>query len=178
MDQDTSAFLPVGLKRLPPENAHEPLDPLKRVKTDIMSVIDDSTDTEGMNVLKADVAPPKKEKNISRRRDAAGYAKSRKGKEKDGKNTGRRRGTGKDDSIQGGRERLEMDDHTPKAPRLPKRQCALLIGFCGTGCNGMQMCVPDCVAHIAANSLLDMASPYVILTMKPARCSNGRGSSI
>lgn len=27
----------------------------------------------------------------------------------------------------------------PKAPRLPKRQCALLIGFCGSGYNGMQV---------------------------------------
>jgi len=27
----------------------------------------------------------------------------------------------------------------PKAPRCPKRQCALLIGFCGSGYSGMQM---------------------------------------
>lgn len=27
----------------------------------------------------------------------------------------------------------------PKTPRLPKRQCALLIGFCGSGYNGMQV---------------------------------------
>jgi len=31
------------------------------------------------------------------------------------------------------------EEGTSKAPRLPKRQCALMIGFCGTGCNGMQM---------------------------------------
>ena len=29
----------------------------------------------------------------------------------------------------------------PKAPRCPKRQCALLIGFCGSGYSGMQMYV-------------------------------------
>lgn len=33
------------------------------------------------------------------------------------------------------------DTGEPKAPRLPKRQCALLIGFCGEGYNGMQMYV-------------------------------------
>ncbi|TBU57653.1 tRNA pseudouridine synthase [Dichomitus squalens] len=31
------------------------------------------------------------------------------------------------------------EDGEPKAPRLPKRQCALLIGFCGDGYNGMQI---------------------------------------
>ncbi len=34
-----------------------------------------------------------------------------------------------------------VDDGEPKAPRQPKRHCALLIGFCGAGYNGMQMCV-------------------------------------
>ena len=32
-------------------------------------------------------------------------------------------------------------DTTSKATRLPKRQVALMLGFCGTGCNGMQLCV-------------------------------------
>ncbi|KAF9240711.1 pseudouridine synthase [Melanogaster broomeanus] len=58
------------------------------------------------------------------KRDAAGWPKSRKGKEKEGKHAGRRRGT----------------QEGPKALRLPKRMTALLLGFCGTGCNGMQMC--------------------------------------
>jgi len=30
-----------------------------------------------------------------------------------------------------------------KAPRFPKRQCALLIGFCGSGYSGMQMYVTN-----------------------------------
>ncbi|KAF9054508.1 pseudouridine synthase [Panaeolus papilionaceus] len=30
-------------------------------------------------------------------------------------------------------------DGTPKAPRYPKRQCALLMGFCGSGYSGMQI---------------------------------------
>jgi hypothetical protein len=53
---------------------------------------------------------------------------------------------GKDGSVKVGRrgrrreEPAEGEESTePKAPRLPKRQCALLIGFCGTGYSGMQL---------------------------------------
>ena len=35
----------------------------------------------------------------------------------------------------------EDEETKEKGPRLPKRMCAVLIGFCGTGCQGMQMCV-------------------------------------
>lgn len=68
------------------------------------------------------------------KRDAAGWAKSRRGKAKDTKNKGRRRGTRdhKDGEKEG-------EEQSPRAPRLPKKQSALLIGFCGTGCNGMQI---------------------------------------
>jgi hypothetical protein len=69
------------------------------------------------------------------KRDAAGWAKSRRGKAKDTKNKGRRRGT-RDQDKDGEKEGEEQG---PRAPRLPKKQSALLIGFCGTGCNGMQM---------------------------------------
>lgn len=53
-----------------------------------------------------------------------------------------RRGT------RGTRNMEVVGDDTAKTPRLPKRQCALLIGFCGTGCNGMQMCVCVCEKHL------------------------------
>ena len=36
-------------------------------------------------------------------------------------------------------EASSAQDHEDKAPRLPKRQCALLMGFCGSGYNGMQI---------------------------------------
>ncbi|TFK51809.1 pseudouridine synthase [Heliocybe sulcata] len=49
------------------------------------------------------------------------------------KGKGRRRGT-----RQEGSEKGEGESSEPKGPRLPKRQCALLIGFCGSGYNGMQ----------------------------------------
>ncbi|KAI0272369.1 tRNA pseudouridine synthase [Gloeopeniophorella convolvens] len=53
------------------------------------------------------------------------------------KNVGRRRGSRPEASA-------DVSTDTPadaadKAPRLPKRQCAVLIGFCGTGCAGMQI---------------------------------------
>lgn len=121
MATPSSDSQPSGLKR--PDDALDPDQP-KRVKTGIIS--DQPRDT-GRG----------KEKNISRRRDAAGYPKSRKGKEKDSKNIGRRRGM-RQDGLQEDQEGSHREDHTPKAPRLPKRQCALLIGYCGTGCSGMQ----------------------------------------
>lgn len=65
----------------------------------------------------------KKDKNMSR----SEYR--RKGK-------GRRRGTRNDDADA---DVGASQSNEPKTPRLPKRQCALLIGFCGAGYNGMQM---------------------------------------
>jgi tRNA pseudouridine38-40 synthase len=77
--------------------------------------------------------PQKKKKN---RRDDRRFQKKGKGKQPD-KTVDTRKGTRP--------ERSEADgiavDQTPKGPRLPKRHCALLIGFCGTGCSGMQMYV-------------------------------------
>lgn len=40
------------------------------------------------------------------------------------------------------------DDGTPKEPRLPKRQTALLLGFCGSGYSGMQMYVPVSMLYL------------------------------
>ena len=59
----------------------------------------------------------------------------KKGKDKEYVRT-RRRGTRPD-----GEEAPAPENGEPKAPRLPKRPVALLIGFCGDGYNGMQMCV-------------------------------------
>jgi tRNA pseudouridine38-40 synthase len=79
--------------------------------------------------------PPPPANTKQGKRDAAGWAKSRRGKAKDTKNKGRRRGTRDPDA----QDKEEGDEQGHKAPRLPKKQSALLIGFCGTGCNGMQM---------------------------------------
>ncbi|THV05558.1 pseudouridine synthase [Dendrothele bispora CBS 962.96] len=68
----------------------------------------------------------------TKKRDASGYPKSRKGKEKQTRNPGRRRGTRPEG------EEGEEGSAGPKEPRLPKRQCALMLGFCGSGYRGMQ----------------------------------------
>jgi tRNA pseudouridine38-40 synthase len=82
------------------------------------------------------------EKSKGKRRDAAGFPKNRKGKEKGTKNPGRRRRTRNEEALEEGAANADADADAsgePKAPRLPKRMCALLIGFCGSGYSGMQM---------------------------------------
>ena len=69
--------------------------------------------------------------------------KGRKG-EKEGRKewVGRRRGTrpeGEDGTVN--TEDNLAEDGKEKEARLPKRRCALLIGFCGSGYRGMQMSV-------------------------------------
>ncbi|KAF9525339.1 pseudouridine synthase [Crepidotus variabilis] len=53
----------------------------------------------------------------------------------------KRRGKGRKGRVEAPREpQLDEDGHLiPKALRYPKRMCALLIGFCGSGYNGMQI---------------------------------------
>ncbi|KAJ7022098.1 pseudouridine synthase [Mycena alexandri] len=81
------------------------------------------------------------EKVKNKRRDASGFPKSRRGKDKDMKNAGRRkRQTRNDEALeQGSVDPDARPSGEPKAPRLPKRMCALLIGFCGSGYRGMQI---------------------------------------
>ncbi|KAF7307477.1 PseudoU-synth-1 domain-containing protein [Mycena indigotica] len=70
-----------------------------------------------------------------------GEGKSRKGqkqaKGQTSKKMGRRKREQFDEKEGGGAKRVDSDE--PKAPRLPKRMCALLIGFCGSGYSGMQI---------------------------------------
>lgn len=140
-DNDTaSPDSPISKKRPNPGHGSQ-VSPAKRVEFDIDPPTNAGPSELAMvelddNKLGNSADKRNKEKNISRRRDAGGWAKSRKGKESDGKNAGRRRGP-RNTEEWGSRARGEGDE--PKVPRLPKRQCALLIGFCGTGCNGMQM---------------------------------------
>ncbi|KAG6866591.1 hypothetical protein C0991_002079 [Blastosporella zonata] len=61
----------------------------------------------------------------------------RKGRQGDDKKAGRRRrGTRNEEAAAEG---TAIASGEPKAPRLPKRQSALLIGFCGSGYSGMQI---------------------------------------
>ncbi|RPD64120.1 tRNA pseudouridine synthase [Lentinus tigrinus ALCF2SS1-7] len=68
-----------------------------------------------------------------KRGDMQKKQRGKKGKEKEYVRS-RRRGTRPE-----GQEAPLPENGEPKAPRLPKRPCALLIGFCGDGYNGMQI---------------------------------------
>lgn len=51
-----------------------------------------------------------------------------------------------------GEERAESSE--PKGPRLPKRQCALLVGYSGAGYNGMQMYVTRLYLEVERSNIL------------------------
>lgn len=76
----------------------------------------------------------KKQESKSKRPDRRNQPKD--------KNRGRggRRTRNEEDAAREARLTPEGDP-VPKAPRYPKRQCSLLIGFCGSGYSGMQMYV-------------------------------------
>jgi tRNA pseudouridine38-40 synthase len=57
------------------------------------------------------------------------------------------------EQIDQAKELDAVGDSTPKIPRLPKRQCALLIGFCGTECSGMQMFVEYVISYLSLQLL-------------------------
>ena len=42
----------------------------------------------------------------------------------------------------------EDDPNEPKEPRKPKKKVAVLVGFCGTGYQGMQMYVKTYKLHL------------------------------
>lgn len=105
----------------------------KRVKLDTQP-------TAGANPPNSSTDALQSNKKSHKRRDAAGYPKSRHGKEKDNKNVGRRRGDRPErNETSADASTGDPQDVPDKAPRLPKRQSAILLGFCGTGCAGMQM---------------------------------------
>ena len=95
-----------------------------------------------------------------------GYSGARSTREEKGRSKGQT-------SKSAGRRRTSRNDepaHTPsgRGPRLPKRQCALMIGFCGTGCSGMQLWVLTSFHLTAAHRTLD----------QPKRCQDNRGRSL
>jgi len=135
MAEDTGASTLGSTKRRCDQDTTSQSNP-KRVKVDIQP-------TTGASAPNLSPDTPHSIKKSQKRRDAAGYPKSRQGKEKDSKNVGRRRRDCPETSEAGAVASSEADpqDAPEKAPRLPKRQSAILLGFCGTGCAGMQMSV-------------------------------------
>lgn len=73
------------------------------------------------------------------KRDATGTPRPRKGKSRANRPRRGTRAESPQPQNDGEAQEGEQDPQTPKPPRLPKRQTALLLGFCGTGCSGMQM---------------------------------------
>ncbi len=133
MTEDTGAPTSSSAKRFCDEDAAQGSP--KRIRLDTQSPIDVNTLNPRSDDLQGDKKPPK-------RRDAAGYPKSRHRKENDNKNVGRRRGNRpKVNETRTGASETDPQDLSEKSPRLPKRQSAILLGFCGTGCAGMQMLV-------------------------------------
>lgn len=126
----TRTDTPPGIKRLNPSSS----EPLKRVK------LDQEEKLGSPDAIQRDDTLPEsstREKPAGKR-NPAGWAKSRKGKVKQTKNVGRRRGPRHAEPPE---TPMNEEEEGPKHPRLPKRMTALLLGFCGTGCSGMQMCV-------------------------------------
>ncbi|KAI5123520.1 hypothetical protein M0805_006680 [Coniferiporia weirii] len=121
----------------------------KRARLDAGSDIANVDVCEGGNgdVLKTPVDSASVSTSASVAPADASQADPRKGgkKEKPKKEpkqwTGRRRGT-RLDRPEGSLDAAGSGtgaEASEKTPRLPKRQCALLIGFCGSGYNGMQI---------------------------------------
>jgi len=73
-----------------------------------------------------------KEGNVNHKHD------KRKGEKKNGRGRGGRRTRNEEDAER--EVQISADgEPIPKALRYPKRLCALLLGFCGSGYSGMQM---------------------------------------
>ncbi|KAH9072309.1 tRNA pseudouridine synthase [Lactarius deliciosus] len=128
MAEDTGAPTPTSSSAKRPCDEDVAQGSPKRVRVDTQSTVDVDTLNPSSDVLQGDKKHPK-------RRDA--YPKSRHGKEKDNKNVGRRRRNRPE--VNEARTETDPQDLSEKSPRLPKRQSAILLGFCGTGCAGMQI---------------------------------------
>ena len=130
---------PVGEKRSdqhdPPSPSPGPSDS-KRVKLQTDSVVEDSTMEEGVEELDNAKEPG----SSTKRPHGRPRPKRERNQDKESKKDGRRRRR----QMRNEEDANKVDEATgqeegPKALRYPKRQCALLVGFCGSGYSGMQM---------------------------------------
>ena len=170
MAEDTGEPTSSSAKRGCSEDASQ--DSPKRVRLDTQSPVNVALST-GSDDLQGN-------KKSTKRRDAAGYPKSRHGKEKDNRNVGRRRGIRSEvNETHTSTSEPVPQDLSEKSPRLPKRQSAILLGFCGTGCAGMQMlvlCSTVCVYPILTNASVASRMParskecYSTRSCESARC--------
>ncbi|KAJ3526406.1 hypothetical protein NM688_g8265 [Phlebia brevispora] len=100
----------------------------KRQKTDEENKADAPAELKtGESSKLAEEQAPVKQKRKDQSRRAA------KEKREQERALGKRRGTRPEGEP-------KADNGESKGPRLPKRMSAILLGFCGAGYNGMQMC--------------------------------------
>ncbi|KAH9846263.1 tRNA pseudouridine synthase [Lenzites betulinus] len=127
VDQSEAVAAPSSSLKRSQEHADDAATTTKRAKPE---PVDNTTETA------ADDMNPAKEKTDKRGDGKKGQKqRGKKGKDKDYVRA-RRRGT----RPEGGEVQAPTPENgEPKAPRLPKRPCALLMGFCGDGYNGMQI---------------------------------------
>lgn len=102
--------------------------------------LEDSNEDESKEESQAGRSPPQASTSGAQAKTHGKPQRNKKAARRDNKKDegkgGRRdrRGTRHDGEVKEG-------ENEPKGPRLPKRMCAVLIGFCGAGYNGMQMYV-------------------------------------
>ncbi len=60
----------------------------------------------------------------------------------------------------------EGDEEGPKAVRYPKRMCTVLMGFCGSGYSGMQMCVGFSLISLIMRAKCSISQPDHIKTIE------------
>ncbi|KAJ3745304.1 pseudouridine synthase [Lentinula detonsa] len=101
----------------------------KRSKLDFEGESDSHPHTDSAN------ATALGSRNVGSDHENVGGKPNKSKKSKDQNLKGRRR------RDQASRDQWEArNSDTPKEPRLPKRECALMIGFCGSKYSGMQLC--------------------------------------
>ena len=160
--------------------------PERRVRSQPESVTGDDGDVSDVETSEAGsvggrsnaTGGSKRHLTIAEREAAYNEARSRifmgfEGKDKDKEYVrARRRGT----RPEGEPAPAPAEGSEPKAPRLPKRPVALLIGFCGDGYNGMQMCVLR-FQHLRPLNVICERGLRRNRTVQPARsqCAHHRG---
>jgi len=126
--QEVSDSIPTAeqTKRPLEEEGSVRAEPIKRVKTQTEGT---AGNTSGIKPVSEGSTSKKKEEGTSKSMKKDKRTEKSKGGRRD------RRGTREEGASQ-----LAPADGESRGPRLPKRACALLIGFRGSAYRGMQLC--------------------------------------
>ncbi|KAG6886242.1 hypothetical protein C0993_010804 [Termitomyces sp. T159_Od127] len=122
-----------------PQSTSKRLKPLDSVEPDTavsLSIAESEGAADGRETAGEEVTGANEVTTESPKGPKSQDKRARNRSKKDDRKTGRRRRGTRNEEAAG--EGAVVSDQ-PKAPRLPKRQSALLIGFCGSGYSGMQI---------------------------------------